>query len=654
MRRVDGTQLRALWRRRPHEQGVHVGGQHKAVGFSQQGLQLGSSEVPDFDPPRRVLVPAATMRTSDRQGRPHHLALGHASDLTVAAFGYRERGDAPRQALGLDRRPCAGRRFVGRAFAVFPGAALQAPRRGFEGRRATSLQGDQIGPGRARKAQLELHAVVDRIEGSHREEIQVLALGVEGRGVVAKLGLGGQQGAPRTRRPNLAQLDRGVARAAGIGVGEPAAAGRPDRVFDAAEGAVVDAVDRAAGDIANPEFVAVVGHREPAALRRGAQGRDATEHVGSPGQDARAAALVGFDALLSRRIAGRDQGLAIGQPLAQAAAGRRSALLTHRAFPQGHRVQLAPYLQRQAVTLGMQGGALQMLGCRHESAGGLRAAAWHLDVDAPAAIGPWLVQPKLGAALIRDALSVTAGMAGVEIRVVAVAAHRAAIGLAGVEVAHAFAVANEVDAAAEPHRAREVAAQLRQAGELAALGFIFDPQMARGAAAVSLPARRVHRVAADDPATLWPIGEMVDVAQRNSLGQSAVNGQRVGVPVAKEGLAVIAAKDDSSISCPAPHGQIAAHPGQAPRGAAGGGHQPDFAVLFVSPGVGQPAAIGRQAGRGRLGHAGRQALRDATLGAHVPEVVIADEDQVLALQRGLAQIGRRKRVGWHGNRSSSG
>jgi hypothetical protein len=71
-----------------------------------------------------------------------------------------------------------------------------------------------------------------------------------------------------------------------------------------------------------------------------------------------------------------------------------------------------------------------------------------------------------------------------------------AVGLARIQVAHAFGVGEEVDAIAQPHRARDVALELAHPAERAA-AFRVDPQVPGGAPAVALPARRIRGVAAD-------------------------------------------------------------------------------------------------------------------------------------------------------------
>ena len=70
----------------------------------------------------------------------------------------------------------------------------------------------------------------------------------------------------------------------------------------------------------------------------------------------------------------------------------------------------------------------------------------------------------------------------------------------------------------------------------AALGV--DPQVARGAAAVALPARGVGGVAADHHRLAGTEREVVHLAQRQELRQAARGVERVRAVVAEERLAV--------------------------------------------------------------------------------------------------------------------
>ena len=114
------------------------------------------------------------------------------------------------------------RRAVAGSFLRTLRLGADAARLGIERRRAAGLQRDQVRPRAAREAEVEADVVVDRIEGAHRDEVEIAPLGIERRRRVAELGLG-EPGA-RLRRGRV-QLQRDVARVGGEGVGEPGAVG---------------------------------------------------------------------------------------------------------------------------------------------------------------------------------------------------------------------------------------------------------------------------------------------------------------------------------------------------------------------------------------------------------------------------------------------
>ena len=239
----------------------------------------------------------------------------------------------------------------------------------------------------------------------------------------------------------------------------------------------------------------------------------------------------------------------------------------------------------------------------------------------------------------------------VEVFVLGVALLTRSVGSAGIEVAHAFAVRQEIEALSDPHRARDVAFEFLQTPELArALGI--DPQMAGGAAAVAFPARRVGGVAADDLRVARPEREVVHLPQRQHLRRAAFGRDRVGAHVAEERLAVRADEQDLPLRRPAAHQRVGAEPGQPPGRAALGRHHADLGVLLVAADERKPLAVGRQARCGRLGEAGRQPPGDSATCAHVPEVVVADEGNGVGLKgretqvRGCAHESARGSRGW--------
>ena len=257
----DGAQTLAF----AHQHGGVVGGDLEVVDLVHQRVGALAVEVEHLQPSRTVLVAAASLLAFDRQQGPQQLAHRRASQFAEAAFGHREGGDALCYAVQVDAHRLGG----GRAGRL--GLGLVAAREplglALEGRRPARLQRHQVGPRGTRETHLELHAVVHRVIGAQRQEVQEASLRVEGRAVVAELGLGHQRAALRGQ---LAQLDGALPGRHLEAVGQPQAIGRPGQVFAATGVAVVEHAHGACIGIAEQQLVAVVGHGHPRARRRGA------------------------------------------------------------------------------------------------------------------------------------------------------------------------------------------------------------------------------------------------------------------------------------------------------------------------------------------------------------------------------------------------
>ena len=317
-------------------------------------------------------------------------------------------------------------------------------------------------------------------------------------------------------------------------------------------------------------------------------------------------------------------------------------MLLHRAFPQRKAEELAAGPQRHAVAGRVQAHRADVVGGGHELARRLRAVRRRANVDAARQVRGRVEQPQLGAALVDHVLAIGLCVARIEVGVRGVALHVGAVGPAGVEVAHALEVGQEVHARADPHRARDVALQLGHAAELAAARSV-DPQVAGGAAPVALPARRVGGVAADDLRLVLahhgPEGEVVHLPQRQHLRCATFGRNRERAVVAEEGLAMRRDEQDVAGGRPAAHQRVRAEPGEAARRAALGGHHVDLGVMFIAADESEPAAVGRHAGGGRLGQPGREAARQPAGQAHLPEVVVGDEGEGVPVQGRVAQVG---------------
>ncbi len=579
----------------------------------------------------RLLVAAASVRADDRQQRPDHLVAGDPRDLPELAFGHRKRGHAAHDAGQVDahRRGRLLRGGLGGGGGIL---RLQPFRRRIERRRRAGLQRDQVRPRGARERQLELHAVVHRVERAHRQEVQVAALRVERGRVVAELRLRDER---RGLVRDVVELDRAVPRVGPELVRDPAGVRRPREVLGASRVAAVDHGQRAGVDVAQQHLVAMVGDRHLRAARRRAQ-LDHAAHV--PRQHARRAVLPHVHALLARLVADGDERRAVGEPLpvAMPRAFRR-AVLAHRAFPQPERDELAAHVEREAVPRRMHGESAQVVRGGHELARRLRAMRGHVDRDPARRVRLGIEAPQVRAALVDDARAVGLRVPRVEVVVIGVPAPVRAVGLARVEIAHALGVRQVVHAVADPHRARDVAGQFRHPPERAAAVRV-DPQVPGRAAAIALPARGVRRVAADDLRVAGSQREVIDLSQRQQLRHAARGVERERAVVAEERLAVRRHEEHVPFRRPAAHHHVGPEPRQAPRRAAFGRHHVDLRVLLVAADERELRAVGRNARRGRLPQSCRQAPRDAAVGAHRPQVVVADEDERIAADRGMTQI----------------
>ena len=295
-------------------------------------------------------------------------------------------------------------------------------------------------------------------------------------------------------------------------------------------------VQRAGVDVADHHLVAVIGDRHPRAARCGAHRDDAAD---VPWQRARLAIANTSTRSSPRLIADGDDRRAVGEPLpVPVAPAVGDAVLAHRAFPQREREQLAARFDGEAVAGRMHLEAAEVLGRSDELARRLRPMRRHVDRRRALRVRVAGSNSQIvGAALIDDALAVGLRVARVEVVVIGVPPQVAAVGQARIQIAHAFRIGQVVDAVADPHRAGDVARELGHPAELAAARRV-DPQVARGAAAIALPARRIRRVAADHLRVAGAERQVVDLAERHQLRHAARQVERVRAVVAEERLPV--------------------------------------------------------------------------------------------------------------------
>ena len=157
--------------------------QREGVDLVGEGLGAAGREVEALELAGRFLVAAAAVRADDVL----HASRSPCAPATPAIWPKRfSRPETPPRGCAMPSRStrigaARGRRFGVAAAASRSASAVRPLRRRLERRPAAGLQRDQVGPRRAREAELELDAVVDRVEGAQRQEVEVLAVGIERR-----------------------------------------------------------------------------------------------------------------------------------------------------------------------------------------------------------------------------------------------------------------------------------------------------------------------------------------------------------------------------------------------------------------------------------------------------------------------------------------
>ena len=121
-----------------------------------------------------LFLPCVRRGRAHRQSAMLHTTLSSAAPAIFAepVLGHRKRSDTRDDPVEVDAHCGWRRRWLG--LRILEKGALRDPEvRRLERRPAARLQRDQIRARGARKAQFELNAVVDRIERSQRQEVQI-------------------------------------------------------------------------------------------------------------------------------------------------------------------------------------------------------------------------------------------------------------------------------------------------------------------------------------------------------------------------------------------------------------------------------------------------------------------------------------------------
>ncbi len=397
-------------------------------------------------------------------------------ERVVAALGHRHREDAPWESLGieLDRRHRGRGRLAGPVGAGRAGRARRAPRGswplpggpglahppglGPERRGRPRREGDQVGAHRDREAVVEDGRVGNGVEAPPREEREPLARRVEHRLVVGELPRGRHdRGAPR--HPGDADLGRACAD--WRRVGDERGVGRPGQVPYPAGRGLVGHVPRARGHLDEQEPAVQGCDREVLTVRRGCEVDQARHARNAEGSDRPAVDRQHHELVLTTLVAEGSESRPVSQPGHETVADPlREAVLAGGAVEEREGEGLAPDDCGERMTGGVQRELGEALRRVHETGPPLRAGTGHDDRDLLRRRIPWREAVEPPSRGVDHDAAVASRIAGVEVLVCAVASEVAPVRCHRVQVADPLVVGEEVDPLAEPHRAREAAAEV--------------------------------------------------------------------------------------------------------------------------------------------------------------------------------------------------
>src|SRR5579859_4732363 len=230
---------------------------------------------------------------------------------------------------------------------------------------------------------------------------------------------------------------------------------------------------------------------------------DFTEHSG----DIVRLRIENDESLVTGRIADRDQPSAIIEPLQKTVTDTIPlAMLDDRALPIAHREGLATGGQGYGMTVWMKCDGIEIREGRDKLAIELGALTGEFDRHVPHLFQNRVEEVEVRARVEDQTRTIRGEMADVELLLIGMAAQILASGGAGVDVANAFMVGNEVDALSHPTRAGNVPLKFEQALEDAATIGI-TPQMPDCASAIALPIGRFIDIAPNDNASLGAVGD---------------------------------------------------------------------------------------------------------------------------------------------------
>ncbi len=588
--------------------------------------------------------PGRAEDTGDRVPQPQDTVLGGAQ-VGVAGRLDRERHDAVGEAFQVD----AG---GGGALAVrglLPIGRLEGPavplrpERGGGGRR----ERDEVRPGALHEGQVEDVLVVDRVEGTGRQEREVLAVRGEGGRVV----LEAQRGRLGDRQVGgVGELQLGQGARAGVGPGQPGRVGREDQPGHIAVVTAVHLPHLARLPLDEQQAAVVGGHGGAAAVGRHGEFQHPAERPGGEPAGRRARGEAGGGRELQGVVAlgvrhPHHPLLAVGaerpgQPGPYA--GRRGEG-AGRAGAVGDPVDGAAYGDGTAAR-GVVGGR------RPEPAGGVHRE--RLEIDAlpaephvqPARLGPVQVvqHPQLAGAGVDDTGAVGGGVPGVETVEWGVPPQVRPVGEGGVERTGVLVVGQEGDALPHPHRVLDVAVQLLVDPYELPVALPVDPQLPGRASPVPLPPGGLASHRGGQQHRVRPVGDVADRPVRQGGGRSAVerDGTRPGAAQAR--LPLAGDRQDLAVGGPAAHLGLQAAPVGQPLGRAAvdrGDVHLGGAVAGGGPGDG--GAVGRDAGVGHRHVLGADPPGPSAVERSEPHVVLGGEGDQVTVHVGEPEVSRR-------------
>jgi hypothetical protein len=201
-------------------------------------------------------------------------------------------------------------------------------------------------------------------------------------------------------------------------------------------------------------------------------------------------------------------------------------------------------------------------------------------------------------------------------------------------------VRKKIDARTDPQRAGEIAFQLDQPAKLSLAGRI-NPQVARGAAPITLPARWIERVATNDATAIRPERNRLGGSRRQQFRRATIQTDGPQTRRTAERLLRVAIENDFAGIGPADDQRVCAQIRESARFAAFGRHHVHFQAAFIASAERQPCAITRERGMAHRPQARGEPSGGSAIGGNRPEIVVADEHDRFVMNRRKSVVALR-------------